>query len=168
MAPAPRPAIAQFDTRGVEISEEQLSAMIAALHDADDPAGRRSALRVPVEGFAFLARGGEKSGAAQRIGIYDMSRTGVAVVDAEAMAPGEKFNILFPRPDRRPIEVLCTARHCRAHGDGFTIGAEFGVSWLSAVADAIAPNNRLSSHSPSSSSSPASTPSPPSLFSSST
>lgn len=66
-----------------------------------------------------------------------MSRQGIAVVDDAPMESGEQFKVLFRRDDRRPIEVLCTVRHCRPQGDGYIIGAEFGVSWLSAVGAAI-------------------------------
>jgi hypothetical protein len=71
------------------------------------------------------------------IGIYDMSRTGIAIVDSEPMVSGQRFNVLFSRPDKRPIEVMCSARHSRREGDAFIIGAEFGVSWLTAVAAAM-------------------------------
>jgi hypothetical protein len=124
---------------GVEISESKLQDMIAAVHGAADFAGRRSALRVPVEGFALMSPLGTDAGAAHRVGVYDLSRSGIAVVDSDARARGDRFNILFPRAHRRPIEVLCTVRHCRANGAGYIIGAEFGVSWLSAVGSAILP-----------------------------
>ena len=40
---------------------------------------------------------------------------------------------------RRPIEVLCTVRHCRQSEDGFILGAEYGVSWLETLGTLIAP-----------------------------
>ena len=51
--------------------------------------------------------------------------------------PWAHFNVLFSRPGKRPIEVMCSARHSRRQGDAFIIGAEFGVSWLSAVSAAM-------------------------------
>jgi|SRR5947207_3603759 len=150
--------LSQFVTNAAELSEAKLQEMIAALHDAPDAREannasdatgalgggdvaivRRSALRIPVDGFAFIAPVGGNISLSHRVGVYDMSRTGIAVVDAAPLTPGQQFNALFPRNDRRPIEVLCTVRHCRAFADGYIIGAEFGVSWLSAVGSALIP-----------------------------
>src|SRR3954470_8858154 len=116
---------------GVEISEARLGEMIASVQAAGDDVGLlRKALRVPVEGFARIQ---PLSSREQRaVGVYDLSRTGIAIVDSEPMAAGQQFKVLFSRPDKRPIEVMCSARHTRRHGDAFIIGAEFGVSWLSA------------------------------------
>ncbi len=71
--------------------------------------------------------------------VYDLSRTGVAIIHLDPMDADRQFNMLIPREDRRPIEVLCFVRHCRAQGDGYLIGAQFGVSWLSAVGAAVIP-----------------------------
>jgi len=119
-----------------EISEPKLQAMIESLHDAPDPIGRRNALRIPVEGFVEVEWMGEP-GSWQRVGVYDMSRTGIAIVRGHPYPTGEQLRIMFTRGDRRPIEVMCTVRHSRPHGNGYIIGAEFGVSWLSAVASAM-------------------------------
>ena len=125
---------------GAEISEDKLTAMIAAVQAAGEDRGEsggviRRAMRVPVEGFARIAPLG---GGDQRVvGVYDMSRTGIAIVDAEPMAAGRQFKVLFARRDTRPIEVMCCARHSRQQGEAFIIGAEFGVSWLSAVSAAM-------------------------------
>jgi len=80
-----------------------------------------------------------QAGQSHRVGVYDLSRTGVAIIDVEPITPGARFNLLVPREGRRPIEVLCSVRHCRAQGDGYVIGAQFGVSWLSAVGAAVIP-----------------------------
>lgn len=125
---------------GVELTEAKLTQMIAALHATADPMDRRTALRLPVEGYVDLAL--VTPGAppqARRVAVYDLSRSGVAIIDLDPMEPGRQFNMLIPRQDRRPIEVLCLARHCRAQGEGFIIGAQFGVSWLSAVGAAVIP-----------------------------
>ena len=122
---------------GVEISERKLSEIIAAVQSAGDDGGphRRSCLRVPVEGFARMERLGERG---QRVvGVYDLSRNGIAIVDGEPMERGSQFNVLFMREQRRPIEVMCTVRHCRPQGEAYIIGAEFGVSWLSAMSAAM-------------------------------
>jgi hypothetical protein len=125
---------------GVELTEERLAKMIDALHATADPTDRRTALRLPVEGFVdieLLTPG--SAPATRRVAVYDLSRTGVAIIDLDPMELGRQFNMLIPRPDRRPIEVLCLARHCRPEGDGYVIGAQFGVSWLSAVVAAVIP-----------------------------
>ena len=121
---------------GVEISEAKLEEMIASVQAAGEHVGPiRRAMRLPVEGFARIQPLGSRH---QRVvGVYDMSRTGIAIVDSEPMEPGRQFNVFFSRPDKRPIEVMCSARHSRQQGDAFIIGAEFGVSWLGAVGAAI-------------------------------
>ena len=125
---------------GVELTEAKLAQMIDALHATADPTDRRTALRLPVEGYvdiALVTPGAPPQ--ARRVAVYDLSRTGVAIIDLDPMESGRQFNMLIPREDRRPIEVLCLARHCRPQGDGFIIGAQFGVSWLSAVGAAVIP-----------------------------
>jgi hypothetical protein len=121
---------------GLEISEEMLTEMIAAAQAVGEEEGViRRAMRVPVEGFARIAALG--SGEQRMVGVYDMSRTGIAIVDSEPMPSGRNFKVLFPRHNKRPIEVMCSARHSRQQGDAFIIGAEFGVSWLSALSAAM-------------------------------
>lgn len=113
---------------GVELTEEKLAKMIDALHATADPMDRRTALRMPVEGYVDVEL--VTPGAApqsRRVAVYDLSRTGVAIIDLDPMVSGRQFNMLIPREDRRPIEVLCLVRHCRAQGDGYLIGAQFGV-----------------------------------------
>ena len=128
--------------QGVEISEDKLAEMICSMHDASDPrGGPRLALRLPVEGLVTLLPWGQNTSAdfsPHVVGVYDMSRTGIALVDAEPLATGTQFKIHFARgPQRRPIEVLCVVRHCRRHGQAFIIGAEFGASWLDTVASSL-------------------------------
>lgn len=129
-----------FVPGGVELSEKKIQEMSEALH-GDDPTGRRSSLRVPVEGFCTIVpitAGGGRA-AQRRVGVYDLSRSGIAVVDAEPIEPGRQFNIQIVRESGLPIEVLCTARHSRRQGEAYITGAEFGVSWLSALGAAVAP-----------------------------
>jgi len=129
-----------FAPSGVELSEKKIQQMADALH-GPDPMGRRSALRVPVEGFVTivpLAPGGGRA-AQRRVGVYDLSRSGIAVVDAEPIESGSQFNVQIARDSGLPIEVLCTARHSRRQGEAYITGAEFGVSWLSALGAAVAP-----------------------------
>jgi hypothetical protein len=124
---------------GVELSESKLREMAEILH-GPDPMGRSSSLRVPVEGFVTIVP--LKSGARGRprqVGVYDLSRTGIAIVDAEPMQAGEQFDVMFSRELGAPIEVLCTARHARQQGEAYITGAEFGVSWLAALGVAVAP-----------------------------
>jgi len=125
---------------GVELTEEKLTKMIDALHASVDPADRRTALRLPIEGFvdiALVMPGAEPQ--SRRVAVYDMSRTGVAIIDLDPLEPGRQFNLMIPRENRRPIEVLCIARHSRPQGDGYVIGAQFGVSWLSALGATLVP-----------------------------
>jgi len=126
--------------QGVELTEERLSKMIDALHATADPVDRRTAMRLPVEGYGdieLLTPGARPQ--SRRVAVYDLSRTGVAIIDLEPMESGRQFNMLIPRENRRPIEVLCLARHCRPQGDGYIVGAQFGVSWLSAVGATLIP-----------------------------
>jgi hypothetical protein len=130
-----------FTPGGVELSEKKVHEIADALH-GDDPMGRRSALRVPVEGFVTivpLTPSGGGQAAQRRVGVYDLSRSGIAVVDAEPIEAGSQFNVQIARDSGMPIEVLCTARHSRRQGEAYITGAEFGVSWLSALGAAVAP-----------------------------
>src|SRR5215210_9187134 len=98
---------------GVELTEELLAKMIDALHATADPADRRTALRLPVEGYVqivLLTPGAEPD--SRRVPVYDLSRTGVAIIDLDPIDVGRQFNLLIPRQGRRPIEVLCIVRHC--------------------------------------------------------
>ena len=129
-----------FSPGSVELSERKLNEMAAALHEPD-PIGRRTALRLPVEGFVTivpLTPGGGRA-AQRRVGVYDLSRSGIAVVGEEPIEPGAQFNVQITRESGLPIEVLCTARHTRRHGEAYITGAEFGVSWMSALGAAVAP-----------------------------
>lgn len=129
-----------FSPGGVELSERKLHEMSDALH-GPDPLGRRMALRVPVEGFVTivpLTPGGGRA-AQRRVGVYDLSRSGIAIVDRDPIEAGSQFNVQIARESGLPIEVLCTARHSRRHGEAYITGAEFGVSWISALGAAVAP-----------------------------
>jgi len=124
-----------------ELSESKVRAMAEALH-GPDPMGRRNALRVPVEGFVTIAplpTAGAADPTPRIVGVYDLSRTGIAIVDREPIPPGTQFNVRFARDAGLPLEVLCTARHSRQHGDAFITGCEFGVSWLAALSLAVTP-----------------------------
>lgn len=129
---------------GVELSEKRLRELSEVLHgpDTGGPAGvRRAALRVPVEGFVTIKPLGHGMPSI-RVGVYDLSRTGIALVAPEPIPPGGKFNVLFTRDEGPPIEILCTAKHSRPQGDAYITGAEFGVSWLSALGAKLAPPRR--------------------------
>jgi hypothetical protein len=129
---------ALFDDQAVELSEKKLRAMVAALQ-GPDPVGRRNALRVPVAGYVTiipLVAGGPKA-PPRRVGVYDLSRSGIAVVDEQPMPAGGRFEVQIARDAGLPIEVLCTARHSRRQGDAYIIGAEFGVPWLAALGAAV-------------------------------
>lgn len=80
-----------------------------------------------------------RSGRAREVGVYDISGSGVAVIDSEPVALGTQFKLLIPRRFRRPVEVLCTVRHCRRSEDAFIVGAEYGVSWLETLGTLVGP-----------------------------
>ena len=132
-----------FSPGGVELSERKLNEMAAALH-GPDPIGRRTALRLPVEGFVTivpLTPGGGRA-AQRRVGVYDLSRSGIAVVDNEPIEPGAQFNVQISRDSGLPFEVLCTARHTRRHPRHAELRARdvcVAVSWMSALGAAVAP-----------------------------
>jgi hypothetical protein len=128
------------EPRGIELSEKKLRELAGLLH-GPDPMGRRASLRVPVEGFVTIKPLGHGTQSV-RVGVYDLSRSGIALVAPEPIPPGGKFNVLFAREQGSPIELLCTARHSRKQGDVYITGAEFGVSWLSVLGAAVAPPRR--------------------------
>ncbi|HEX4792385.1 MAG TPA: PilZ domain-containing protein [Humisphaera sp.] len=121
----------------IELSEKKLRELSEVLQGSD-PTGRRAALRVPVEGFVTIQPLGHGVPAI-RVGVYDLSRTGIALVAPQPIPAGGQFNVLFVREAGPPIEVLCTARHSRQQGEAYITGAEFGVSWLSVLGAAVAP-----------------------------
>ena len=126
---------------GAELSESKLRELADALH-GPDPVGRRNALRVPVEGFVTIAplpAAGAAEATPRFVGVYDLSRTGIALVDQEPIPAGTQFNVRFARDAGLPIEVLCTARHSRKQGEAYITGCEFGVSWLAALSLAVTP-----------------------------
>lgn len=124
----------------IELSEKRLRELSDLLH-GPDPTGRRQAMRIPVEGFVTIKPLGHGA-PSLRVGVYDLSRTGIALVAPKPIAAGGKFNVLFVREEGPPIEILCTARYSRPEGEAYIIGAEFGVSWLSALGAAVAPPRR--------------------------
>jgi hypothetical protein len=128
------------DPAAVELSEKKLRELSELLQGSDTTdafAGRRAALRIPVEGFVTIKPLGHGA-PSLRVGVYDLSRTGIALVTPEPIPPGGKFNVLFTREAGPPIQILCTAKHSRPQGDAYITGAEFGVSWLSALGAKIA------------------------------
>ena len=132
------------EPQAIELSEKKLRELSAILEgpDAGGPSGgRRAALRVPVEGYVTIKPLGHGAPSI-RVGVFDLSRTGIALVAPEPIPPGGKFNVLFTRDEGPPIEILCTARHSRQQGDAYITGAEFGVSWLSALGAKLAPPRR--------------------------
>jgi hypothetical protein len=123
----------------IELSEKSLRQLAGILHGRD-PFGKRSALRVPVEGFVQIVpvSSSGASGELRRVGVYDLSQSGIAIVDKQAMPPGMKFKVMFPRDTGPAIEVICTARHTRRQGEeAYITGAQFGASWMSALGAAV-------------------------------
>ena len=125
------------EPRGIELSEKKLRELATLLH-APGPMDRRAELRVPVEGFVTIKPLGHGAPSV-RVGVYDLSRSGIALVAPAPIPSGGKFTVMFARDQGPPIELLCTARHSRKQGDAYITGAEFGVSWLSVLGAAVGP-----------------------------
>src|SRR4051794_35676259 len=104
MLPVQRAAVAPttHPASAVEISEARLLEMIASVQAAGEEQGLirqgliqggliRRAMRLPVEGFARIQplRSRHQQALQQQdqqqrvVGVYDMSRTGIAIVDSE-------------------------------------------------------------------------------------
>lgn len=117
------------------LSERLLQQMIDALQTTlPHQQGLRRWPRLSLEGFLTLKPlGAAERGNARQVGVYDISRTGVAVVDDRPAFAGEQFALQIPRKMRRAIEVLCTVRNCRGERGAFIIGAEYGTSCLDAM-----------------------------------
>jgi hypothetical protein len=124
------------DAPTLELSDRRLAELIAAIHAGEpDPMGRRVSPRVRVQGLVKLVPMGAVSAEEARlVGVYDVSRNGIAIIDAEPIEAGRQFNLHIDRGSRRPIEMLCTVRHCRPLDGNFLIGTEYGVSALSGLA----------------------------------
>jgi hypothetical protein len=134
--PNPLERAVEPDHAALELSDRKLAEVIAAIHAAQpDPMGRRVSPRVRVQGMVKLIpmRAASREDA-RLVGVYDVSRNGISIIDAEPLEAGRQFNLHIARESRRPIEMLCTSRHCRALDGNFLIGAEYGVSALGAVA----------------------------------
>jgi hypothetical protein len=123
------------------LSERRLQQMIDALQGTmPHRQGLRHWPRLNLEGYVTL----QPLGASERenpreVGVYDISRTGMAVVDDRSASPGEQFSIQIPRRMHRPVEILCTVRNCRPERSYFVIGAEYGASSLNAMHALIMP-----------------------------
>lgn len=125
----------------VELSDRKLQKVIDALSlpvvDAEsDRLVRRVRIQAAVKFQPFLHG---RKGRARSAKIHDISAEGVAVILNRPAPIGMQFKLLVPRRFRRSIEVLCTVRHCRADGERFIIGAEYGVSWLETVGALVGP-----------------------------
>src|SRR3954466_7434774 len=111
--------------QAVELTEARLRELATTLRPSSDGGGsdlvRRCAMRVPVQGFVHIVAldrsGGAVKAPLRRVGVYDLSSTGIALVDMQPMAQGAKFKVMFPRDFGPPIEMMCTARHSRKHGE---------------------------------------------------
>jgi hypothetical protein len=125
---------------------EKVIKAVAALQG--EAAGRLSP-RLNVQAkVTMLPFASGRTGEAREVGIYDISSAGVAVVDSRPMAPGTQFKLLIPRQFRRPVEVLCTVRHCRQSEGAFILGAEYGVSWLETLGTLIGPRTSNQENAP--------------------
>ena len=131
----------------MELSERKLEKVIKAIDalrcepDVSRPTDiARLSPRLTVQAsVTMLPFAHGRTGQAREVGVYDISGSGVAVIDSQPMAMGTQFKLLIPRRLRRPIEVLCTVRHCRQSEGGFILGAEYGVSWLETLGTLVGP-----------------------------
>lgn len=124
----------------VELSERKLEKVIKAVASLQGESAGRLSPRMSVQAtVTMLPFAHGRTGQPREVGLYDISGAGVAVIDSRPMAMGTQFKLLIPRRMRRPIEVLCTVRHCRQSEGGFILGAEYGVSWLETLGTLIAP-----------------------------
>jgi hypothetical protein len=124
----------------VELSERKLEKVIQAVASLQSESAGRLSPRMAVQAtMTMLPFAHGRTGQPREVGLHDISGAGVAVIDSQPMAMGTQFKLLIPRRMRRPIEVLCTVRHCRQSEGGFILGAEYGVSWLETLGTLIAP-----------------------------
>lgn len=102
--------------------------------------GLRHWPRLSVQGYLTLQPLGAVSRQSSRkVGVYDISRTGVAIYDQQPVSSGERFILKIDRRMRRPMELLCTVRNCRRESTGYIIGAEYGASSLDTMNALIMP-----------------------------
>ena len=97
-SPPSSPSSSSFEPGGIELSEKRLRELAGLLH-GDDPLGRRSSLRVPVEGFVTikpLGHGGAES--ALHVGVYDLSRNGIAIVSKGTISVATMAASTISRP----------------------------------------------------------------------
>ncbi len=141
MKPRRHNARAGSADRPLQLSAHRLAKVIRALNaERDEQSLARLSPRIRLRGSVMMLPLGRSTTADARfVGVYDISRAGVAIVDQLPVAIGTQFKMLIPRRLRRPIEVLCTVRHCRASDGAFIIGAEYGVSWLETLGALVRP-----------------------------
>jgi hypothetical protein len=81
------------------------------------------------------------------VGVYDISRTGIAIVDDRPMEVGTPFSVLLPRSGQHPVEMICTARHSRPLNGAFVTGARYGSdAYTSAAPHRSSFGSRSGSH----------------------
>src|SRR5438067_13556766 len=56
--------------------------------------------------------------------IYDVSASGLSVLDDVPMPQGHTFLLELPRPNAT-AQVVCRVAHCRPDGDKFRVGISF-------------------------------------------
>src|SRR5438876_4399377 len=113
----------------VELSDATLAELVATLDlPGDDQIGKRQDSRLRVRGQVMITP--LKADGAQsprQVSVYDISRSGIAIVDDRPMEREEQFTVLLPRiASQNPVEMICTARHTRPLNGQFVIGARYG------------------------------------------
>src|SRR5438876_1104357 len=97
----------------MELSDQTLAGLLAALDSTSDGlVGRRQNSRLRIQGQVMMTLLDSIGNPAPRsVGIYDVSRSGIAIIDDQPMEEGQQFSILLPRIGQSAVELICTARH---------------------------------------------------------
>jgi len=124
----------------VELSDATLGALVSALDAFSEPdsAGRRDSARLRIQGRVMMTqldRSEPNASSPCEVGIYDISRSGIAIVDERPMERGTQFSVLLPRAGSHPVEMICTAVHSREQDGAFVIGARYGSNGFAYATD---------------------------------
>lgn len=108
-----------------ETTIEALAAMYEELGTGRPEADRRQYPRVRA-GNGLVATVGPMGGEGVRLeaAVWDLSRTGMAVVTKERVRAGDRVVVEFSLGGR-PVRATCRVANCRRAGKGFVVGLEF-------------------------------------------
>src|SRR5690348_15897833 len=91
----------------VELSDQALAGLIAALDSVcEGQIGRRQDSRLRVQGRVMMTPLGSSANPTTRsVGVYDISRSDIAIVDDKPLEEGELFIVLLPRLEQPAVEM---------------------------------------------------------------